>query len=398
MRASQYRQLAQALQDRTTTVLLGRLRPRDFSRRCTAPVLLGCLVLAAAHRLSLAAVAAVRRGCPSRETLRQALYATLPDYDALRRRLPGLLRASLPRGLRRRRRGRRYPMAIDLHRVPYYKRGRTPPPHARKGQPLAGTRYAHDYATASLLRKGQYYVVAVTPYDPGESLAGVTRRLLRQAAGLGFVPRYVYMDRTFWSAEVFAYLQRARYPFVTPVLARGKRPTAGGRATGTRAFFHHDPSGRYRYRLASHRTGATATVTILVQRRNHAGRHGKHGRHAWVYAVWHLEFAAARSAQQSYRRRFRIESSYRLLETGRARTSSRDERLRLWYVVLAVLLVNLWLQLRREVSRRLGGRAADGCWCLEALAVLAQLLLETPATPDATKPSQTPLPQGHARA
>src|SRR5438132_341741 len=316
MRALQYRQLARQLQDQTTALLRRLLRPRDFSGRCTALVLLTCLVLAAARRLTLAAVAALRRACPSRETLRQARYATLPDYDALRRRLPALLRASLPHGLARHPGRRRYPMAIDLHRVPYYKRGCTPPEHVRKGQRLAGTRYAHDYATASLLRKGQYYVVAVTPYDPGESLADVTRRLLRQAAGLGFRPRYVLMDRTFWSADVFRYLQRARYPFVIPVQARGKKATAAGGPTGTQAFFHAFPSRRYTYRVAN-RQKQTAVVTILVQRRNHAGRQGKHGRYAWAYALWRVDLSTARSAQESYRRRFRIESSYRLLETGR---------------------------------------------------------------------------------
>jgi hypothetical protein len=392
MRASQYHQLAHELQDRTTGLLLRLLRPADFSGRCTALLLLSCLVLAAARRLSLAAVAAVRRSCPSRETLRQALYATLPGYDALRRRIPALLRASLPRRLARRRSRRRYPMAIDLHRVPYYKRGRTPPAHARKGQRLAGTRYAHDYATASLLRKGQYYVVAVTPYDPGESLADVSRRLLRQAAALGFSPRYVLMDRTFWSADVFRYLQRARYPFVIPVQARGKKATAPGGPTGTQAFFHNCPSGRYTYRVAN-RQKQTAVVTILVQRRNHAGKEGKHGRYAWAYALWRVSLSAARSAQESYRRRFRIESSYRLLETGRGRTSSRDEGLRLWYVVLAVLLVNQWLQLRREASRVWGPGEAGRCWCLELLVVLAQVLLETPAAPDASGPSQNPVPQ-----
>jgi hypothetical protein len=372
--------------------LLRSLRPKDFSRRCTARVLLACLVLLAARQLSLAAVAAVRRGCPSRETLRKALFATLPTYDALRRRLPALLRASLPRGLSRHPGRRRYPMAIDLHRIPYYQRGRTPPAHVRKGQRLAGTRYAHDYATAALLRKGQYYVVAVTPYDPGESLADVSRRLLRQAAGLGFAPRYVLMDRTFWSADVFRYLQRARYPFLIPVQARGKKATAPGGPTGTQTFFHHPRSGRYRYRVAN-RQKQTARVTILVQCRNHAGRKGKHGRYAWAYALWRVDLSTARSAQASYRRRFRIESSYRLLETGRGRTSSRDEGLRLWYVALAVLLVNQWLQLRREASRRWGSGEAGSCWCLELLTVLGQILLETPAVPEAPSPSQTPVPQ-----
>lgn len=388
MRAPQYRQLAHELQDRTTGLLLRQLRPDDYSRRCSALVLLSCLVLAAAHQLSLAAVALVRRACPSRETLRQALYATLPGYDDLRRRLPALLRAALPRGLTRHPGRRRYPMAIDLHRVRYFKRGRTPPAHVRRGQRLPGTRYAHDYATASLLRKGQYYVVAVTPYDPGESWADLVRRLLRQAAGLGFSPRYVYMDRTFWSADVFRYLQRARYPFVIPVQARGKTARAPGGPTGTQAFFHGCPSGRYPYRVAN-RHGQTAALTIVVRLRNYAGREGRHGRYAWAYALWGVDLATARSAQESYRRRFRIESSYRLLETGRGRTSSRDEGLRLWYVALAVLLVNLFLALRREASRRWGRGEAGRCFCLELLEVVGQVLLEAP-DPRAAQPAQDP--------
>jgi putative transposase len=388
MRAPQYRQLARELQDRTTDLLRRQLRPDDYSRRCSAPVLLSCLVLAAAHQLSLAAVALLRRACPSRETLRLALYATLPGYDDLRRRLPALLRASLPRGLSRRRGRRRYPLAIDLHRVPYYKRGQAPPAHVRRGQRLTGTRYAHDYATAALLCKGRYYAVAVTPYDPDEPLADLVRRLLRQAAGLGFSPRYVFMDRTFWSADVFRYLQRARYPFVIPVQARGKTARAPGGPTGTQAFFHGCPGGRYSYRVAN-RHGQTAALTILVRLRNYAGRQGKHGRYAWAYALWGVDLATARSAQESYRRRFRIESSYRLLETGRGRTSSRDEGLRLWYVVLAVLLVNLYLTLRREASRRWGPGQAGRCWCLELLEMLGQVLLEAPE-PGAAQPTQDP--------
>jgi hypothetical protein len=392
MRSLQYRHWAHEFQDRTTTLLLRQLRPPDFSAFCTALVLLPCLVLAAAHRLSLTAVAALRKSCPSRETLRQALYATLPGYDELRRRLAALVRASWPRALTRRRPRRRYPVAIDLHRVRYFKRGRTPPAHVRKGQRLPGTRYAHDYATASLLRKGQYYVVAVTPYDPGETLADLVRRLLRQAAAQGLSPRYVLLDRTFWSADVFRYLQRARYPFLIPVQARGKTASAPGGPTGTQAFFHRRPSGRYPYRVAN-RHRQTARLTILVRRRNHGGRDGKHGRYAWCYALWRVDVATARSAQESYRRRFRIESSYRLLETGRGRTSSRDEGLRLWYVALAVLLVNHYLTLRREASRAFGRGEAGRCWCLELLAALAHLLLETPATPDATVPGQAPGPQ-----
>ena len=102
------------------------------------------------------------------------MYATLPAYDELRRQIGDLCRASLPRALRRRRRRRprrRYPLAIDLHQVHYFKRQQLPPAHVRKGKYQPGTAYSHDYATASLLRKGQYYVVAMTPYDPDDNKA-----------------------------------------------------------------------------------------------------------------------------------------------------------------------------------------------------------------------------------
>jgi putative transposase len=346
--------------------------------------LLSSLVLATVNCLSLSAVAAVRRGSPSRETLFQAWRATLPNYTGLLAAVPRLLRASARWGRRRPSR-RRYPLILDLHSVPYYKRQRTPPAPVRKGKRQPGTAYAHQYATACLLRKGQYYTVALTPYYPDESLAVLVRRLLRQAAGNGFVPRYVLMDRSFWSADVFRYLQQARYPFLLPVLARGKRPDVPGGPTGTQQFLHgRCRSGCYPYTVRSGR-GQAATLTIVVHRRNRGGHRGRHGRYTWAYGMWRMHLSTVRWVRESYRRRFRIESSYRLLEAARGRTNSRDAGVRLWYVVLGLLLANAWLQVRGERARQHRADAAwEPCWERRLLAALAQLLWtldEPPAQP-----------------
>jgi putative transposase len=386
MRTSQYYRLAHHVQEQTTVLVQRLLRPADYSQRCTAWALLSSLVLAAASKLSLAAVAALRPGSPCRETLRQALLQTLPEYAELRRRVAQLLRASLPRRLSQRGARRRYPMAIDLHDVPYYKRQRTPPEHVRKGKPVPGTRYRHQYATASLLLKGQYFVVALTPFDPDDDLAALVRRLLQQASRLGFSPRCVLLDRTFWSTEVFRYLQHAGYPFLIPVLARGKKPTTAGGPTGTRVFLHGCTTGRYTYRITNPRSKHTATVTIVVQRRNQAGHNGKHGRYAWAYALWRMNLSAIVWVRQSYRRRFRIESSYRLLEAARGRTSSRNEGWRLWYVVLGILLLNGWLELRRQASRSTAKAVSEWTYWNRLLVALAYLLLLEPA-PLGTNPT-----------
>lgn len=373
MRTSHYRHLARQVQQQTVGLLMHQLKPQNFSQRCTALVLLGCLVLAAAARISLSAVAALQSGFPSRETLRHALLATLPDYQTLLHRLPALLRTSIPRGLRKRR--RRYPIAIDLHDVPYYIRHRPAPEHVRKGQRLAGTCFKHQYATASLLRKGQYYVVAFTPYDPNDDWADLVRRLLRQAAQNGFSPRYVLLDRSFWTAAVLRYLQQARYPFMLPAQARGKKPTAPGGPTSTRRFFHGCATGTYSYTLKDPRRQLAATVTIVVLRRNQAGRRRRHGRYAWVYGLWHMNLSALAWVRQSYRRRFRIESSYRMMEEARGRTSSRNEGWRLWYMVLAGLLLNVWLDLRRQAAGRQGRAPKEWYWWNRLLVSLTFCLL-----------------------
>jgi hypothetical protein len=308
------------------------------------------MVLINVARLSLSAVAALRGGF-SRETLRKAILALLPDVPETLRRVGRLLRGTLPRSLRRPgRQRRRYPLAVDLHSVPYYKRHQEPPKRVRKGRPKPGTAYSHQYATATLLRKGRYFTVGVTLYLPGESLAETLRRLLRQVAAQGFTPRYVLLDRSFWAVDVFAYLQRARYPFLLPLQASGKKPTAENAATGTYRFLYDCPSGWYVYRLVNCR-GRVARVQIGVQRHNYAGRQGKQGRFTWAYAGWRIPVGRVLWLHQCHRRRFRVESSYRLLEAARGRTSSREEKLRLWYVLVALVLLNLWLELRRKDSR-----------------------------------------------
>ena len=188
------------------------------------------------------------------------------------------------------------------------------------------------------------------------------------------------MDRGFWSRDVFRYLQLAGYPFLIPVVARGKKPDAPGGPTGTRTFFHDHKTGWYTYRVGKRHGKQKVTVTIVVHRRNRGGQHGKHGRYAWAYAMWRMNLANIVWVRQSYRRRFRIESSYRLAEAARGRTSSRDEGLRLWYMVLAVLLLNTWLELRRRLSRAAIPNASEWSWWNRLLVSLVYLLLLEAAT------------------
>ena len=78
--------------------------------------------------------------------------------------------------------------------------------------------------------------MALTYVRKGEALEKVIQRLLRQAAKAGVRPRYLLLDRGFWSVDVIRYLQAARYPFLMPVPCRGRKADHPKGPGGTRVF------------------------------------------------------------------------------------------------------------------------------------------------------------------
>jgi IS4 transposase len=77
----------------------------------------------------------------------------------------------------------------------------------------------------------------------------------------------------------------------------------------------------------------------------------KKQRRAWlIYVLIHVDWSA-KKAQQRYRRRFGIESSYRQLGQVRAHTNSRNVALRFFYLALGLLLLNVWTYLRCRCTR-----------------------------------------------
>lgn len=79
------------------------------------------------------------------------------------------------------------------------------------------------------------------------------------------------------------------------------------------------------------------------------------------------------STHTLYRRRFGIETSYRLLGQARAITSSRSPAIRLLYVGVALLLQDKWVILKLECASE-GRQGPSGFVVHEATLRLATLL------------------------
>ena len=173
---------------------------RDYKRKVTPVTLWAVLLVAAAELASIHATCGRLDDLASEETIRKALYASLPEFAELQRQLNRALAGRLPRALRR----RSQRLAIDLTLIPYHGEHFHDPKEVYRSQAKDGTSHFHAYATAYVVLKGQRFTVALTAVTQGEPLKDVLQRLLKQACSVGVKPRLLLVDRGFYSVDVNA--------------------------------------------------------------------------------------------------------------------------------------------------------------------------------------------------
>src|SRR5512144_129692 len=253
------------------------------------------LLVTAAEVSSLHATCQWLDGLPAEETLRKAVYASIPDYAELQRSLNRALAGRLPRSLRR----RRQRLAIDLTLIPYHGEPFRDRTEVYRSKAKAGTSHFHAYASAYVVRRGERLTVALLPVPRGGSLAEVVKALLRQSRSVGVKASLVLLDRGFYAVDVIRYLHRARLPFVMPVKLTGRRADHPKGPSGTRVFAAMKRSGWFAHTVVS---GARAArVAICVACRNYRGRWRRHGRRALVYACWGVDGHSCAWVRETYR-------------------------------------------------------------------------------------------------
>jgi hypothetical protein len=366
-------QQVQAEQVRAVTVgLLADLLPLAVTGyRYGDQDIYALVVAAAAEQRSVESAARQFVAAPSanlvRHYLEQRLFAAL-EIAELEALTNSLLAARLPSELSR----RPIDLAMDLTLLPYYGRYAEDPGELRRGEAKAGTTRFHAYATASALRTGRRVTLAVAYLYAEDALVDVVEELLLRVQALGVRIRHLYLDREFASVAVLTFLNAQPFSAIVPVPVRGAR--LAGQLRGRRSF-------KTTYTMASVQDGEL-TFPLYVAVRYAAGRRGKHEREYLPFAVVgqaHCELTV-RQVAAGYRHRFAIESSYRLMHQGLARTSTRDPFLRLLLVTIGLLLTNLWVWLKTTLLAHTPRpeRAAARAWLDEAFRLdrLRDLLIE----------------------
>lgn len=320
---------------------------KDHGWLCTATVVLGVVLRAAARSISVSAACRDLAKGPSDQAVLTALDEGLPKtFAVLERRLNEALAQPLPRRMRR----RAWEIAIDWHLQPYYGQPEKSRNELYYGQPKQGTTKFHAYASACIVEYGRRYTLALTWVQRHESMVRVLRRLVAKIREIGLKIKRLLLDRAFFNVSVVEFLQQENLPFLMPVVIRGRAPKKGRKLTGLR-WIKRQSAGWYTHTMKSGKR--QMTVSVCVGYRRHRNRKdGKQRRQKLLFAAWRVH-GSPTEIRKCYRLRFGIETSFRQMRQARIYTCTRSPRLRLFFLALALILRNIWVWIHHT-------RLADG--------------------------------------
>jgi hypothetical protein len=309
----------------------------DHGWLCTAVVVWNIVLRAAARCVSISAACRDLADAPSDQAVMSALEDGLPKtLSVLERRLNEALTGHLPRRMRR----RPWKLAIDWHLSPYYGQPHQSRNELYYGKPRQGTKRFHAYASACIISHGHRYTLALTWVRRHESMVVVLRRLLSRIREIGLKIRRVLLDRAFFNVPVVEFLQQENLPFLMPVMFRGRKPKKRRAATGLHRI-RQQSAGWHRHIMKNR--SRQVTVKVCVGYRRHRNRKDdKQVKQKLLFAAWRVH-GSPTEIREAYRKRFGIETSYRQMRQARIYTCTRNPRLRLLFVAVALIVRNLWV-------------------------------------------------------
>lgn len=321
------------------------LWPTDSWKRIVPEDIIRPLLWAAVRRTSVHRVCQDSLASPSGRSIRG--YISLLRWRRLVDAIPRLMMESINGILK----PGRYKFAVDLTCLPYHGRHKRSVLEVVRSKAKSGTTHFHAYASLYVIKRNKRFTMDVLPVNRETSLVEVLETFLTRLYAMDYKVRCLFLDKGFYICPVLQFLLDVGVPSVMPVVPRGRSGGVRHHLCGRRSY-------RTTYTMRSTKYQMEVTFPLCVVCKYSGKRYGgRRGSRVFGYAVLNTSIRLDRVFDE-YRQRFGIESSYKLMNMVRARTSSRDPTFRLLLVVVALLVVNYWVasQWRHVSEPGRGGR------------------------------------------
>jgi putative transposase len=231
--------------------------------------------------------------------------------------------------------GKSYHFAIDFTDDPYYgKIVDVNKDYVIKSKMKDSTTTFYSYVSLYITTKGQRLTLAVLPVKKGVSKVDYIRKFLAFIDDAKVNIEVLCLDRGFYSNDVFSFLQKENIPHIVPVRKHGKE---------LKKILRGNHSRYARYTMMG--TSGPLDLTLAIDVQYLQGRNKKFGNVNLGYVVYGIDWKPRR-VYLVYKNRFAIESSYRIRNIVKAKTSSRNIVLRYLLTIISFLLKNIWVALQ----------------------------------------------------
>jgi putative transposase len=231
--------------------------------------------------------------------------------------------------------GKSYHFAIDFTNDPYY--GEivdANKDYVVKSKMKDSTTTFYSYVSLYITTKGQRLTLAVFPVKKGVSKVEYIRKYLAIINDAKVNIEVLCLDRGFYSHEVFSFLQEENIPHIVPVRKHGRE---------LKMILRGNHSRYAQYTMRG--TSGPLDLTLAIDVQYLQGRNKKFGNVNRGYVVYGIDWNPRR-VYRIYKNRFAIESSYRIRNIVKAKTSSRNVVLRYLLTIISFLFKNIGVTLQ----------------------------------------------------
>jgi hypothetical protein len=276
----------------------------------------------------------------------------------------------------RRRRVFRMPVlaAIDFSDDRYYGEYNS---KIRRSKKDRGTNLFYTHASLHIVEHGKRVTIFTVPVLPLDDHALIVGKLIQAAHGRGIRIRTLLIDRGFSSVDVKNKLDGIRIRYLTPAIKNGNVKEAiedhdNGLIPGMIGFTMKNAEGR------------EAPFNLLMYRKPDAKeRDPVHKR--YIAFATNMPYGEALRVfsllPDEYRKRWGIESGFRVQDNVQAKTTSTDYTVRTVYLMLSIFLYNVWMLVNVMHADSLGMELEKPVVKLSQLAKFFTLLIERPGDP-----------------
>ncbi|WP_018257795.1 ISH3 family transposase [Halomicrobium katesii] len=241
-------------------------------------------------------------------------------------------------------------IVVDLHLRPYYgDRDKTDGLYYNEAKD--GTTAFHAYATLYARVRNKRYTLAVRRLTDGDTASSVLAEFLGLVDSLDFEVKALYVDSEFYDGKCLTLMKAHNLAYVVPVVAWGN-DIQQELSEGWSREIEHDLTTEF----DGHKW--TVEFPVMIDCTYQMGRHDEEGVARHGYAVDAPFIDTPRQARRHYGKRFGIEATYRLSESSLISTTVTDQTRRLLFVVISLLVQNVWryLHWKYVATPRQGGR------------------------------------------